>query len=87
MKVKDYLPKVKASRYTYYNLDEKTKNDFQRLYNYLKRNKDKELSIYYKWCDGLKIDVEHWLNRCDIEYLRKYKTMEVIRDLIIWNEH
>jgi hypothetical protein len=29
MKVKDYLPKLKANRYTYYNLDKGTIKDFQ----------------------------------------------------------
>ena len=34
MKVKDYLPQVKANKYTYYNLDNKTKQDFKNLYKY-----------------------------------------------------
>ena len=40
MRVKDYLSKVKANRHTYYNLDNKSKKDFQNLYNYLKKHKN-----------------------------------------------
>ena len=37
MKIKQYLPRLKANRYTYYNLDNETKKHFQYLYNYLKK--------------------------------------------------
>ena len=30
MKVKDYLPKLKANRYTYYNLNQKNDSRFQK---------------------------------------------------------
>ena len=49
MKVKEYLTKLKANRYTYYNLDDNAKTHFQNLYNYLKKHKDKEVSnIFYE---------------------------------------
>ena len=38
MRVKDYLSRVKANRHTYFNLDNKSKKDFQNLYNYLKKH-------------------------------------------------
>ena len=50
MKVKELLKQVKANRYTYYNIDKKGINEYQKLYNYLKRNKEKKediMSIFY----------------------------------------
>ena len=41
MKVKELLPKVKANRYTYYNVDKKSIQDFKNLYSYLKKHEDK----------------------------------------------
>jgi hypothetical protein len=74
-KVKYYLPKVKANRYTYYNLSNKAKKDFQKLYNYLKSHKEKltfvEAVDYYLIKDKYYMD-----------YLRKYKTMEAISQTI-----
>ena len=89
MKVKDYLPKLKANRYTYYNLDQKTIRDFKNLYNYLKKHKEKNVSNYFQWNDSIKGSVNYWLNNKTIfknqkyiEYIRKYKAMEIISQAI-----
>ncbi len=84
MKVKDYLPKLKANRYTYYNLDQKTIQDFKNLYNYLKKNKEKEVSNYFQWNDAIKSSVNYWLNNKNyIDYVKKFKSMEIISQRII----
>ena len=74
MRVKELLHKVKANRYTYYNLSEKDKNYFQNLYNYLKKHKEKTTSIKA---------IDYWLNNNTyIDYIKKYKAMEVISQTI-----
>lgn len=74
MRVKELLHKVKANRYTYYNLSEKDKNYFQNLYNYLKKHKEKTTSIK---------SIDYWLNNNTyIDYIKKYKAMEVISQTI-----
>ena len=55
MRVKDYLPKVKANRHTYYNLNNSEIIRFKNLYNYLKKNKEKEVSNYFQWNDAVRI--------------------------------
>lgn len=71
--VKDYLSKVKANRYTYYNLDKKTVSEFKKLYNYLKRNKDKKI---YLSCQN---SVHYWLNKeNEIDFLKKFIAMQCI---------
>jgi hypothetical protein len=86
MKVKEYLTKLKANRYTYYNLDKLTVKRYKNLYNYLKRNKEKEISNYFQYNNGIiKTDgstkgaLNYWLNNKNyIEYVRKFKAMEII---------
>tara|TARA_R100000654_G_scaffold67317_1_gene95847 strand:+ start:237 stop:473 length:237 start_codon:yes stop_codon:yes gene_type:complete len=76
MKVKDYLPKLKANRYTYYNLNQKTIQDFKNLYNYLKKHKEKECSDYmhiYK----IFTERNHYS-----DFLKKYKTMSILSQTI-----
>lgn len=83
MKVKDYLPKVKANKFTYYNLDKPTIKRFKNLYNYLKRNKEKEVSNYFQCNDAIKGSVNYWLNNKNyIDYVRKFKAMETISQTI-----
>jgi|TARA_Y100000015_G_C2386558_1_gene87773 hypothetical protein len=87
MKVKDYLPKVKANRYTYYNLDKETIQYFKNKYNYLKKHKEKEVSNCFQSNDLLKCSVNYWLNNKNykdyyIDYVKKYKAMEIISQLI-----
>ena len=86
MKVKDYLPKLKANRYTYYNLDKGTIKDFQNLQNYLKKHKEKNVSNYFLYCDTLKGQVNFWLtNKNELDYIKKYKSMEIISQTIKLN--
>lgn len=42
MKVKDFLPSVKAHKGIYYNLNEQSKREFQNLYKYLLKHKEKD---------------------------------------------
>lgn len=85
MKVKDYLPKLKANKYTYYNLDKKTIQDFKDLYKYLKKHKEKNVSNYFQWTDSLKCSVNYWLNNKNyIDYVKKFKAMEIISQAITY---
>ena len=80
MKVKDYLNRLKANRYTYYNLDKETKKAFQKKYNYLKRHKDKHIyRNVFQHNDALNNTIEYWLNKeNEPDYIKKYKAMELI---------
>ena len=83
MKIKDYLPKLKANRHTYYNLDKKTIQDFKNLYNYLKKHKEKNVSNYFQWNDAIICTVNYWLNNKNYtDYVKKYKAMEIISQTI-----
>ena len=72
MKVKDILPKVKANRYTFKYLDEKDKIYFKNSYNYLKKNKDKELSKFTQ------VLIDDYLNNEDIDYIVKIRAIQFI---------
>ena len=83
MRVKDYLSKVKANRHTYYNLDNKSKKDFQNLYNYLKKHKNKKVSDWFVFYEN----VNEWLNKDYIlDYVIKYKEMEILSSEIKHSE-
>lgn len=74
-KVKDYLHQVKANRYTYHNLDDKRKQDFKNLYNYLKTHQEKEVSQWFVFY----VNANDWLNKNYIlDYVIKYKAMEIL---------
>jgi len=75
MKVKELLKEVKANRYTYYNLDKEAIKQYQELYSYLKRHKEKEISKYL-WL------YQKYINPNHIEYTRKYKLMNLISQTI-----
>jgi len=78
MTVNDYIHTVKANRYTYYNLDKKIINDYKKLYTYLKKHKDKVIS------SGLiDIQIKTINDKFDIDYLIKYKIMQLISYNII----
>ena len=78
MTVNDYIHTVKANRYTYYNLDKKIINDYKKLYTYLKKHKDKVVS------SGLiDIQIKTINDKFDIDYLIKYKIMQLISYNII----
>ena len=75
MKVKHYLNKVKANRNTYNNIDKKKIQDFQKLYNYLKKHQEKEVSEWFVFYES----VNDWLDRNYIlDYVMKYKAMEIL---------
>ena len=78
MTVNDYIHTVKANRYTYYNLDKKSVNDYKKLYTYLKKHKDKVVS------SGLiDIQIKTIKDKFDMDYLIKYKIMQLISYNII----
>lgn len=84
MKIKDILHRLKANRYTYYNLDNNTIQNFKKLYSYLKRNKDKEISKnVFQNTDALQGQINYWLSlENELDYLKKYKSMELIANNI-----
>lgn len=67
-KVADFLPYLKANRYTYHNLSDKTKADFQRKYAYLRKHKDKEVILL-----GAK-EAKAYLET-EYDFLKKYSAM------------
>ncbi len=78
MKVKELLKEVKANRYTYYNLDKKAIYEYQKLYNYLKKHKEKKINqLLFLW--GLENEHSHFY----IEYVKKYRLMKLISETII----
>ena len=78
MKVKQLLKEVKANRYTYYNLDKETIYEYQKLYNYLKKHKDKKINqLLFFW--GLENENSDFY----IQYVKKYRLMKLISETII----
>ena len=78
MKVKQLLKEVKANRYTYYNLDKETIYEYQKLYNYLKKHKDKKINqLLFFW--GLENENSDFY----IHYVNKYRLMKLISETII----
>lgn len=67
-----YLPKVKANSQTYYNLDNRSRADFKKLYLYLVKHKDKKIGLV-----GI-IEAEKALNSNLPDYIKKYKAMHAI---------
>ena len=90
MKIKEYLPKLKANRWTYGNLDKKAIADYQSLYNYLKKHQDKDVAFQYdnsllKIDDLIKtnpIKVKNKYGFTEVlvynQYLSKYRAMEIL---------
>ena len=76
MLVSEILPKVKANKYTYYNLDKTSVNAFKELYNYLKINKNKKVFL------AAHNSFAHHLKSNDLDYLKKYKAMLCIENNI-----
>lgn len=74
MQVIEILPKLKANRYTYYNLSEQDSEYFKKLYRYLIKHKNK--TILY---NNLKNSINFWLNnKNELDYIRKIKVMQII---------
>lgn len=79
MRVKELLPKVKANRYTYYNVDKKSIQDFKNLYSYLKKHEDKEIGLLF----GIILKVKYDNNlKAQTDYIRKYNIMDVLSKTI-----
>jgi len=83
MKVKELLKEVKANRYTYYNLDKEAIKEYQKLYNYLKINKKKKINqLLFLWGKELLLENENY--HFYIEYVKKYRLMNLISQTIIY---
>ena len=72
--VKSMLVDVKASKFTYYNLDKKTVEDFKKIYSYLKKHENKEVSALAitRAKEMLKEQGKY------SDYVRKYKAMDIL---------
>lgn len=77
MKVREILPRVRANRYDYINLDKRTINDFRNLYNYLSKRGEREISLLGKMV------TETMLNKKHLDFVTKYKVMNEIAQSII----
>jgi len=83
MEVKELLKEIKANRYTYYNLDKEAIKEYQKLYNYLKINKKKKINqLLFLW--GKKLLLENENYHFYIEYVKKYRLMNLISQTIIY---
>jgi hypothetical protein len=71
--IKSMLPKVKATRSNYYGLNDKAVADFRRLYNYLKKHENKFVSALAVMRATEVLKEENY-----IDYVRKYKAMEIL---------
>lgn len=69
----DLLPKVKANKHTYYNLDASAKNEFKDAYNGLKKYKDVEVN------KTTLAAFNGTLNRDEMEYLNKLQAINILR--------
>lgn len=80
MKVKEFLPKVRANRYTFFNLDNSTKKDFRKLYSYLKKHENRNInSNNFQGCNALIGQINFWLeNKNEMDYIKKIKAMQLI---------
>lgn len=73
MTVAELLPRVRANRYTYHNLDKQTIEAFQIQYNYLKKHKSKKIFL------SVMNSVNHWLNlENELDYLKKIRAIQCI---------
>jgi hypothetical protein len=77
MKVKDILPRMKANRYTFRNLDQSTINYFQSNYNYLKRNKESEV------CKIVETLINDYLNVREVDFIVKIKAINFVSTNLI----
>lgn len=72
--IKPMLSEVRASKFTYYNLDKKTVDDFKKLYSYLKKHENKDVSdlSISRAKEMLKEQGKF------SDYVRKYKAMQIL---------
>ena len=74
MKNPDVLKLMKANRYTYYNIHKKDIKAFQKLYKHTK-NIDRPFSSF-----SIVLALEMLNNKNYIEYVRKYKALEILNN-------
>ena len=77
MIVSELIPKLKANRYTYYNVAKSDVKNYKNLYKYLKKHQDKNI---YTSC--LK-EFNKWINNNkqvynNLDYLNKYRAMQIL---------
>lgn len=72
MKVKEILPKLKANRYTFRNLDQSAINYFKSNYNYLKRNEEREV------CKIVETLINDYLNNEGMDYVIKMRAINFV---------
>ncbi len=72
-KVKTILPKLRANATTYYNLDKRSIENFQKDYAYLKKHENKEVADL--WVKNAK---EMLKNKSYSDYVRKIKAINII---------
>ena len=72
-KVKSILPKLRANKNTYYNLDRRSIETFQKDYAYLKKHENKEVADL--WIKNAK---EMLKSDKYGDYVRKIKAIEII---------
>ncbi len=77
--VKSILHLVKPTRYTFYNLDKKSIEDFKKLYSYLKKHETKNVlsASMLQAKDVLKQQAKY------SDYVRKYKAMNLVSTAIV----
>lgn len=81
MLVREILPKLKANRYTYHNIDKKDVENFKIQYAYLKKHEDKKIFL------SVMNSVNHWLNlKNELDFLKKIKSIQIISRNIQFNE-
>ena len=73
MKVAELLPKLKANRYTYHNLEKQDIENFRTQYNYLKKHKDKDIYL------SVLNSVNYWLTlKNELDYLKKIRAIQCV---------
>jgi hypothetical protein len=81
MLVSEILPKLKANKYTYHNIDKKDIENFKFQYAYLKKHQNKKIFL------SVMNSVNHWLNKKnEINFLKKIKAIQIISRNIQFNE-
>jgi hypothetical protein len=77
MQVKDILPKLKANRYTFRNINKGDINYFQDRYSYLKKNEDRKV------CKIVEILINDYLNNKEVDYIIKIKAINFVSTNLI----
>lgn len=73
MKIKNILKKVKADRYTFYNLFSQDVSYFRKQYNYLKKHQNKKIDSFW-----VRRALKELINKNRSSYVNKIKAMETL---------